>query len=124
MYYTAMFWVHPPPSWDLFPLYEEEPGGSQPPWLQEKVQQCAVHRRAARRRRTHDVDPGLLGKYQVVEVLRKLDVPAVEQVTAVPLISSNRPSPQRYASRADGARIFTGGHCRACPGAEGSSSPG
>ena len=51
-----------------------------------------MHRRAARRRRTHGADFGhsCVGRDQVVEVLRKLDVPAVEQVIAVPLISSDR----------------------------------
>ena len=78
-------------------LYEEEPGGSRPPCLgeprgpQEKVQQCTVEQLA-------DVVPmvqildtlGLLGRDQVVEVLRKLDVPAVEQLIAVPLVSLDR----------------------------------
>ena len=73
--------------------------------------------------------PGLLGGEggeggdQVVEVLRKLDVPAVEQVIAVPLISFG-PGPPAFChsssaegrtvgGSADGPRIFTGGHCRA-----------
>ena len=53
-----------------------------------------MHRRAARRRRTHGADSGhswVAGRGdQVVEVLRKLDIPAVEQVVAVPMISSDR----------------------------------
>ena len=91
---------------ELVQLFEEEPGGSRPPCLgeprrpQEKVQQCTVEQLA-------DVVPmvqildtlGLLGGGdQVVEVLRKLDVPSVEQVIAVPMISLER-VPQRSGIR-------------------------
>ena len=93
----------PSPQPELFQLYEEEPGGSRPPCLgeprgpQEKVQQCTVEQIA-------DVVPmvqildtaGLLGRHQVVEVLRMLDVPVIEQVIAVPKISLDR-VPQRSA---------------------------
>ena len=62
----------------------------------------AVHRRAARRRRSHGADSGhswVAGEGdQVVEVLRMLDVPAMEQVIAVPKISFDR-VPQRSALR-------------------------
>ena len=55
-----------------------------------------MHRRAARRRRTHGADSGhswVAGEGdQVVEVLWKLDVPAVEQVIAVPMISLDQVS--------------------------------
>ena len=61
-----------------------------------------MHRRAARRRRTHVADSGLScgagERDRVMEVLRKLDVPSVEQVIAVPKISLDR-VPQRSAIR-------------------------
>ena len=61
----------------------------------------AVHRRAACRRRTHGAGldtPVLLGRDQVVEMLRMLDVPAIEQVIAVPKISLDG-VPQRSVLR-------------------------
>ena len=95
----------PPPQPEVFQLYEEEPGGSRPACLaeprgpQEKVQQCTVEQLA-------DVVPmvqvldaaGLFGEDVVVEVLRMLDVPAVEQVIAVPKILQDR-TPQRLGDR-------------------------
>ena len=95
----------PTPEPELFQLYEEEPGNSRPPCLGEPRgatgEGPAVHRRAARRRRTYGADSGhswVAGGDQVVVVLWKLDVPAVEQVIVVPLISLDR-VPQRSASR-------------------------
>ena len=58
-----------------------------------------MHRRVACRRRTHGADSGhswVAGWDQVVEVLRMLDVPVVEQVIAVPKISLDR-VPKRSA---------------------------
>ena len=72
----------------------------------------AVHRRAARRRRTHGADSGhswVAWGDQVVEVLRMLDVPAIEQVIAVPKISLDL-VPQRSA---DGRTV---GGCADDPG--------
>ena len=88
----------PPPQPELFQLFEEEePGGSRPPCLgeprgpQEKVQQCTVEQLADVVPMVQILDtPGLLGEDQVVEVLRMLDVPAFEQVIAVPKISLDR----------------------------------
>ena len=91
----------PPPQLELFQLYEEEPGGSRPACLaeprgpQEKVQQCTVEQLADVVPMVQVLDaPGLLGEDVVVEVLRMLDVPAVEQVIAVPKIFLD-PTPQR-----------------------------
>ena len=93
----------PPLQLELFQLLEEKPDGSWPPCLgeprrpQEKVQQCTVEQLADVVPLVQILDtPGLLGGDQVVEVLRKLDVPAVEQVIAVPMISLDR-APQRSA---------------------------
>ena len=95
----------PTPQPELFQLYEEEPGGSRPLCLgeprepQEKVQQCTVEQVADVVPMVQILNtPWLLGEDQVVEVLRKLDVPAVEQVIAVPLISLDR-VPQLSAIR-------------------------
>ena len=52
-----------------------------------------MHRRAARRRRTHGADSGhswVAGGDLVVEVLRMLDVLAFEQVIVVPKMSLDR----------------------------------
>ena len=77
--YTAKTGI-PTPQPQLFSLYEEEPGGV---------------------RRSHvpilDVPVPQMGD-QVVGVLRKFDVPSVEQVIAVPMISFDR-VPQRSATR-------------------------
>ena len=83
-----------------------------------------MHRRAACRRRTHGADSGhscVAGGDQVVEMLRMLDVPAIEQVIAVPKISLDG-VPQRFCpsssaegrtvgGSADGSCLLTGGHC-------------
>ena len=85
----------PPPQPEFFQLYEEEPSGSWPPCLgeplgpQEEVQQCTVEQFA-------DVVP--MVQILDTEVLRMLDVPAFEQVIAVPKISFDR-VPQRSALR-------------------------
>ena len=91
-----------PPQPELFQLYEEEPGGSRPPCLgeprgpQERILPHTMELLA-------DVVPVvqvldfpvvLGGGDRVLEVLRKLDVPSVEQVIAVPKISMER-VPQR-----------------------------
>ena len=55
----------------------------------------------------------------MVKVLRKLDVPTVEQVIAVPLILPFVVEGRTVGGSADGARIFSGGHCRAGPGGGG-----
>ena len=93
------------PQPELFQLYEDEPGGSRPACLvaprgpQEKVQQCTVEQLADVVPMVQILDtPGLLGGDQVVEVLRLLDVPAIEQAIAVPKISLDR-VPQRSAAR-------------------------
>ena len=95
----------PTPQPELFELYEEEPGGSRPPCLgeprgpQEKVQQCTVEQLADVVPMVQILDiPGPQGGDQVVEVLQKLDVPSVEQVVAVPMISFDQ-VPQRSAVR-------------------------
>ena len=87
----------PTPQPELFQLYEEEPGGSGPPCLgeprgpQEEVQQRTVEQLADVVPMVQILDiPGPQEGDQVVVVLRKLDVPAVEQVIAVPLISLDR----------------------------------
>ena len=61
------------------------------------VQQCTVEQLADVVPMILDT-PGLVGGDQVVEVLRVLDVPAIEQVLAVPKISLDR-VPQRSALR-------------------------
>ena len=128
----------PPPQPELFHLFEEEPGGSQPPCLreprepQETVQQCTVEQLAGVVPVVQILEiPGPQGGDKVVEVLRKLDVPSVEQVIAVPMISLDwvhQRSPfaegRTVGGSADGGRMFTGGHCRASPGAEGNSGTG
>ena len=95
----------PPPQPELFQLCEEEPGGSRPPCLgeprgpQEKVQQCTVELIADVVPMVQILDtPGLLGRDQAVEVLRMLDLPAIEQDIAVPKISLDR-VPQRSVLR-------------------------
>ena len=96
----------PPPQPELFQLFvEEEPGGSRPPCLgelwgpQEMVQQCTVEQLADVVPMVQILDtPGLLGRDQVVEVLRMLDVLVIEQVIAVLKISLERVS-QRSALR-------------------------
>ena len=89
---------------ELFQLFEEKPGGSRHPvWVSRGG--CRRRSSSAPSEQLADVapmvqildTPGLLGD-QVVEVLRKLDVPAVEQVIAVPKISLDR-VPQRSAIR-------------------------
>ena len=125
---------------ELFQLFEEEPGGSRPPCLGEpqgpqEVQQCTVEQLADVVPMVQILDtPGLLEEDQVVEVLRKLDLPAVEQVIAVPLISLDR-VPQRSAIRRPqkaeqlvevptepGYPLAV--PCRACPWAEGCNGTG
>ena len=95
----------PTPQPEFFQPFEEEPGSSRPPCLgeprepQEKVQQCTVGQLADVVPTVQILDiPGPQGGDQVVEVLRKLDVPSVEQVTAAPMISLD-PVPQRSAVR-------------------------
>ena len=72
--------------------------------------------------------PGLLGGGdRVMEVLRKLDVPSVEEVIAVPKISLDR-VPQRSALRrpqkAEQLVEVPTEPGRACPGAEGCNGIG
>ena len=96
----------PPPQPELFQLYEEEPGGSRPVCLvaprgpQEKVQQCAVEQLADVVPMVQVLDaPGLLGEVVVVDLLRELDAPALDElVIAVPKISLDR-IPQRCPRR-------------------------
>ena len=96
----------PPPQPELFQLYEEEPGGSRPACLaeqrgpQEKVQQCTVEQLADVVPMVQVLDaPGLLGEVGVVDLLRELDAPALDElVIAVPKISLDR-IPQRCPHR-------------------------
>ena len=96
IYYTAKFRAIPPPSrssssW-RFCLGELR-------GPQEKVQHCIVEQLADVVPMVQILDnPVVLVGDRVMEVLRKLDVPSVEQVIAVPEISFNW-VPQRSAAR-------------------------
>ena len=94
-----------PPQPELFQLYEEEPGGSRPPCLgeprgpQERILPHTMEQLADVVPMVQVLDfPVVRGEGRVMEVLRKVDVPSVEQVIAVPEISLDR-IPQRSAVR-------------------------
>ena len=91
------------PQLELFSLFEEEPGGG-PGSVADPAPQGRVERHTGEhvdeicpRVPILDVPVPLLGD-QVVDVLRMLDVPSVEQVIAVPRISFDC-FPQRSAVR-------------------------
>ena len=132
----------PPPQPELFQLFEEEePGGSRPPCLgeprgpQEKVQQCTVEQLADVVPMVQILDtPGLLGGGSGgggAADARHADYRAGRRSAQVlfgpgppAFCPSSSAEGRRVGGSADGARIFTGGHCRACPGAEGCNGIG
>ena len=95
-HYTLRRQRPPPPQPELFQLYEEEPGGSQP-GPQEAVQRHTVEQLADVVPMVQVLDaPGLLGEVGVVDLLRELDAPALDElVIAVPKFYLPR-IPQRF----------------------------
>ena len=116
---TAKTWRTPTPQPELFQLFEEEPGAGRPGSVTDPAPKGLVVRHACEHvdeicpyvdsRRANAADGGSGGG-------------GAADVRRVFCRAGYRSAHDLFFT--DGARIFTGGHCRASPRAEGSSGTG